>query len=253
MGIRGKILFGFLVLAGMLFLAGGWSIYELTTIGASVQRLLDDNYKSVNAARSMIEALEREDSAILLLLSGNRKEGREIIETADLSFQQEFRIAQKNVTIPGEKAYVDNVEKAYKNYKDLWEKPIVGTARERNLDYYFREVHQSFLDVKSAIERLMTLNDGVMYQTASDLKSRAHRAVMPGVVAILAALVFTFVFNYFINYYLVGPIIRITKGIQAFLDTGETFQAKIETKDELSLLASSLQQLVSRSLNRDEI
>ena len=85
----------------------------------------------------------------------------------------------------------------------------------------------------------------------SVLKNRAHRAVMPGVVAIVAALVFTLVFNYFVNYYLVGPIIRITRGVQAFLDTGETFQAKIETRDELFLLASSLQQLVSRSLNRD--
>jgi cytochrome c peroxidase len=63
-------------------LAGAWSIYELKTVGTSVQRLLDDNYKSINAARLMTEALERKDSAILLLLSGNWTEGREIIESA---------------------------------------------------------------------------------------------------------------------------------------------------------------------------
>jgi len=99
MGIRAKILLGFLILATMLFLAGAWSIYELRTVGTSVQRLLDDNYKSIQAARLMTEALEREDSASLLLLSGNWKEGREIIEAADSSFQQAFEIAQKNVII----------------------------------------------------------------------------------------------------------------------------------------------------------
>ena len=252
MGIRGKILFGFLVLAGMLFLAGGWSIYELMNIGTSVQGLLDDNYRSINAARSMVEALEREDSAILLLISGKRQEGTEIIKNADLSFQQAFMIAQKNITIPGEKSLVDDIEKAYDAFKVLWSEPIIGTDREGNLDQYFRKEHQSFLGVKSEIRNLMTLNDRFMYQTASDLKNRAYRAIMPGIVAIIAALVFSFVFNYFVNYYLVGPIIRISHGIQDFLDTGKTFEVNIETMDEMSLLASSLQQLISRSSNRDE-
>jgi HAMP domain-containing protein len=246
MGLRAKILFGFLILATMLFVAGAWSIYELRTVGTSVQRLLDDNYKSIHAARLMIEALEREDSAVLLLLSGNWKEGREIIEPADSSFQQGFEISQNNVTIPGEKDYVDEIGKAYSAYKELWVKPIVGTERERNLNWYFKEPHQSFLGVKSAVERLMALNHQVMYQTATDLKNRAHRAVIPGVVAILAALVFTLIFNYLVSYYLVSPIIRITEGIQRVLQTNEPFQIKVETNDEMQRLATSLQALVTR-------
>jgi len=246
MGIRIKTLFGFLTLAVMLFLAGGWSIYELSTVGTSVQSLLDDNYKSINAGKMMTEALEREDSAILLLLSGNWAEGRKIIKSADLSFQQGFQIARNNVTIPGEKKYVDEVEEGYRVFKDLWLRPMVGTKREANLNWYFREVHQSFLAVKSAVERLISLNDDVMYQTASNLKNRAHRAVMPGIVAIVSALVFTLVFNYFVNYYLVSPIINLTKGIRKFLETSEPFKVKIETKDELRDLASALQKLVAQ-------
>ena len=252
MGIRIKVLSGFLILACMLFLAGGWSIYELTKIGTSVQALLDDNYRSINATRIMIEALEREDSAVLLLQSGNWDEGREIITSADLSFQEGFGIASRNITIPGEKGYVDKIEAAYKDYKNLWIKPIVGTSSEKNLDWYFREAHPKFQQVKSDVEGLMTLNDEVMYKTASDLKNRAYRAVMPGVVAILSALVFSFVFSYFVNYYLVGPIIRITTGIQNLLDHGKSFNVKIETEDEMKSLADAIQKLVSRE-NKGEI
>jgi hypothetical protein len=54
----------------MLVVAGIWSIYELTRVGTSVQRLLVENCKSINAGKMMIEALEREDSAVLLLLYG---------------------------------------------------------------------------------------------------------------------------------------------------------------------------------------
>lgn len=253
MGIRAKILSGFLILAVMLFLAGAWSVYELSTVGTSVQRLLDDNYKSIDAARLMTEALEREDSAVLLLLSGNWKKGHEIINSADRSFQEGFKIAQNNLTIPGEKNSVDAIEKAYRTYKDLWVRPIVGTVREGNLNWYFQEVHPSFLDVKASVQKLMALNGRVMYQTASGLKNRAHRAVMPGVVAIISALVFTLVFNYLVNYYLVNPIIKITKGIQGFLATGEPPKVKIETEDELNDLASALQELVAQRSKQEAV
>lgn len=77
---------GFLILALMLAVAGAVSIYELKTVGALVQALLDDNYRSITTAKKMTEALERQDSGILLLLSGKWKQGRETITTADNNF-----------------------------------------------------------------------------------------------------------------------------------------------------------------------
>lgn len=246
MGLRTKIVSGFLILTMMLVVAGVWSIYELTTVGTSVQRLLDDNYKSIDAGKMMIEALEREDSAVLLLLSGKWKQGRSIVESGETLFQKGFIIAQNNVTIPGEPAYVEEIEARYKIYKDLWVKPIVDTSKEGNLDWYFQEVHQAFLDVKLSVEKLIALNDQTMYRTASDLKNRAHRAIMPGIVAILAALIFTVIFNFLINYYVVSPIIRTTRGIQRFMETGELPAIQVETEDELFHLVSSIQRLVAQ-------
>ena len=246
MGLRTKILSGFSILAVMLFIAGVWSVYELTNIGISVQRLLDDNYKSINAGRMMIEALEREDSAVLLLLFGKWKEGRSIIGSADSSFQQAFKAAQKNVTIIGEQTYVDAIGSRYKVYKDLWMKPIVDTSKEGNLNWYFQEAHQAFLGVKLSVEKLVALNSQAMYQTASNLKNRAHRAIMPGIIAILSALIFTLIFNFLINYYVVSPIVKITKSLQESLESKKPLSVEIETKDELLDLVSSIDSLVTQ-------
>ena len=225
----------------------------MTTIGTSVENLLNDNYKSVNAAQIMTEALERQDSAILLLQSGKWKEGRDIIESADKSFQKGFLIASMNITIPGEKGYVERVESSYKNFKELWIRPIVGTENEKNLNWYFKEIHPKFLAVKSEVASLMLLNDNVMYKTAMDLKNKARRAVMPGAVAILSALIFSFMFSYFVNYYLVGPIIRITSGIQRVLDYKETFNVKIETNDEMRSLANAILKLAAPDYKDGEL
>ena len=99
MGIRFKILLGFLTLAVMLFIAGVWSIYELNSIGSSVPKLLDENYRSIHAAKKMIEALEREDSAVLLLLLGRWDEGRFLLNTADSLCIKNFDVAYTNITI----------------------------------------------------------------------------------------------------------------------------------------------------------
>jgi HAMP domain-containing protein len=245
MGLRTKILSGFLILTMMLVVAGIWSIYELTAVGTSVQSMLDDNYKSINAGKMMIEALEREDSAVLLLLSGKWEQGRSIIESGDELFQKGFTIAKSNVTIPGEPAYVDQIDAKYKIYK-LWIKPIVDTSREGNLDWYFQEVHQAFQDVKLSVQKLMTLNDYTMYETASALKNRSHRAIMPGIVAILAALIFTALFNFFTNHYVISPIITTTKAVKDFMETGQPPAIQVETQDELQDLVSSVQRLVAQ-------
>jgi hypothetical protein len=99
-GIRFKILSDFLILAMMLCVAGVWSIYELTAMGNSIKGLLDEDYKAISAARVMTEALEREDSALLLLLSGNRKEGREFLKASETSFSEALGTAKNKVTIP---------------------------------------------------------------------------------------------------------------------------------------------------------
>ena len=147
MGLRIKILSGFLILAIMLCVAGVWSIYELRSIGSSVQDLLYDNYKSISAAETMIEALEREDSGVLLLLLGSWREGRSIIESADKTFQKALQIAEGNITIPGEKSIVAEIKLKYSTYKELWAKPIVGTKQEGNLDWYLYDIHKAFAEV----------------------------------------------------------------------------------------------------------
>lgn len=243
MRLRMKILSGFLILAIMLSIAGVWSIYELKTIGTTVQDLLNDNYRSINASKLMIEALEREDSGLLMLLLGNWEQGRKIIASADSLFQNAFAIAANNITIPGEQRYVDSIRTAYQNYKNLWMGPIINFQNQGDINWYSQSLHEPFLAVKKSVNHLATLNDQFMFRTASELQSKANRAIMPGIVAIIAALVFTFLFNFFVNYYFVSPVMKITEGVKKFLERKTPFDVTIETRDEIYDLAASISHL----------
>ncbi|GAB4319218.1 MAG: hypothetical protein Kow0074_08670 [Candidatus Zixiibacteriota bacterium] len=247
MRLRFKVLSGFIVLALMLSMAGAWSIGELNKISTAVQDLLSDNYKSIDASKTMLEALEREDSGILFLMLGRWEEGRDILKEADAHFQSGFETASNNLTIPGEDAYVSVIQSRYAEYKSIWERPIVDTPREGDLNWYFGSVHPSFLSVKSAVNDLMTLNDRTMFETASSLRQQANRALMPGIVAIIAALVFSLMFSYFVNIFVVNPIVRITNNVRRTVEKRVRFDVQPETKDELADLADSIRMLVNRS------
>ena len=243
MKLRMKIMSGFLILVIMLALAGIFSIYELMTISSSVQSLLDDNYKSIIAAKKMIEALERQDSGLLLSISGEGEAGRKMIEKADAEFQSALDIAKNNLTIPNEKDFIEDIDFKYKTYRALLAERLANRSGDYNVAWYFNHGHPAFQAAKTAVDKLMALNDEAMYRTASNLQNRMHRIIMPGIVAIVSALVFAFLFNYFIHRYFVNPIISITNDVQNVLKTGRPSNVEVETDDELKDLTSAIHDL----------
>lgn len=243
MRLRQKIFTGFLILALMLFIAGVWTIYELKNMGSPAQTILDKNHTRMRAAKTMIEALESEDRGILLLLQGNWGEGREIIAAADILFGKELETIVNNITLPGEQAYTDIIRSNYQIYKAVWERPIVDTERQGSLDWYFKTAHESFLDVKSSVNDLMFHNNQLMFDTASNLREKANRSVMPGLIAIISALAFTFLFYFFVNYYFVTPIVKITESVKKYSEQKTPFDVRIETNDEIHDLAESINNL----------
>jgi len=240
MKLRMKILSGFLILVVMLAVAGVYSIYELTSISASVQNLLDDNYKSIDAAKGMIEALEREDSGLLLVISGERLKGNDMLRKADSAFLAALDAAKAHRTIEDETRIISEIESTYQAYKTLWSD---AGELDYDMEWYFEYGHTAFLSAKTPLNELTALNDATMYGTASNLKNRIHRIIMPGIVAVVSALVFALIFNFFINHYFINPLISITKAVQTSLRTRKFANIDIETNDELKDLASAVNDL----------
>lgn len=243
MSLRMKILSGFLILAIMLAGAGVLAIYELHAIGSSVHRLLQDNYRSIDAAQIMSDALEEEDAGILLLIAGKWQEGRAKIDAGDRAFRQALKVAQSNLTVADENRYVARIGAEYANYKASWANVPAAAQEKQTLDWYFKDVHRASKAVNQSVKELIALNDEAMYTTASNLYDRANRAAMPGIVAILSALVFVLVFNYFVHYYVIRPITLLMREVQDNVKTGKPIDIHIETKDELQKLVAAVKEL----------
>ena len=252
MGLRLKILSGFIILVLMLLIAGVWSILEIRSMGSNIDKLLKNNYRSITAAKTMKETLEREDSAILLSILGDKAYSKNILSSADSLFKFSFDLAKANITIEGEEKLVDDVENNYKQFKDYWIQVIWEDKDYKNLEWYSQNIHASFLNTVKSIDNLLNLNDVEMYRTALNLNERSQRAIMPGIVAIIAAIVFTILFNFFINYYVITPIIEITNRVKKFTRSRTPFDYSVETKDELNNLTGAVSILCSHVLAEEQ-
>jgi NtrC-family two-component system sensor histidine kinase KinB len=250
MKLRFKLISAFLTVAMLLIVAGFWSIKGFNELGVSVQGVLDENYQTIRAMHRMGEALERQDSAILLLMQGHWEDGRDQIFKADSVFNHSLKIAQGNITIKGEAGLLSSLEKNYRAYKSIWERPIVSTNREGSLLWYRDTAHVAFQHVKNVIEQVTEMNDNSMYKTASNLETAAERAMMPGIIAIIAAFILTATFSYFISALVVSPIVRMTKRVRSFREGGDLTKLDIHTGDEIQDLADEIRLVAIRKQSK---
>ncbi len=249
--LKSKILLSFMLLVAMLVVAGIISIREFRWLSDTVHGLIQDNYISIEASKKMLDALEREDSGILLLLLGEWEHGRSILKSADSLFLSSFDVAKNNLTEENEADYIKRVENEYSMYKEKWLRPIVGTDKQGDLVWYRCDIHQSFLNTKKAVEDLMTLNQEVMYGEASDLREKSKRAIMPGIISIIAAVVFSLLLNFFITRFFVLPIIKLTEVVKN-LKLGQTY-LKTDTlfNDEIKDLEQAIGDMLLRFSNKE--
>jgi HAMP domain-containing protein len=91
----------------------------------------------------------------------------------------------------------------------------------------------------------MDLNDQTMYRTASELRNRAKKSVMPAIVAMISALIFALIFNFFLNLYIVKPIRQMIDSTRGFISGRPYHEVKTNTRDEISELSANIQDLVN--------
>lgn len=250
--IKNKILAGFALLITILIVAGSLSIYEFTNMGKSVSSLIDDNYKTIADSKTMLEALEREDSGILLLLLGRWEQGREIIQAADSSFQKSLTRAENNITEENEEEYIRKIKDSYSAYKALWKRPIVDTEKEGNIVWYFETLHESFLNTKSAVNGLMELNQKNLYHESTQLKNQSRRAIMPAIIAIISVIIFSIMLNFFITRYFVTPIGKLTDVIKTYNPDNRNYSLDMGFNDEIKQLEEEILNLIDKITKRHE-
>ena len=114
--LRKKIFIGYGITLVLMVLVLVWAFINLWDLGQASDAILKENYKSILAAENMVYAIERQDSAILLVFVGYEEQGWKQFRENESEFFQWLARAKDNITVEGEETIVKNIETGYSSY-----------------------------------------------------------------------------------------------------------------------------------------
>jgi NtrC-family two-component system sensor histidine kinase KinB len=246
--LRSKVLTGYGLALCLIFAVIVWSLVNMKRLGKAAEAILKENYESILAAENMIDSIERQDSAILLLMLNYPEESIKQFRENENHFLLWLGRAKDNITIPGEGKIIDDIDKGYSaylvNFSSL--QATVRSDTAKAAAFYHETVLPSFTSVRDSCIQLREINQQTMFSAsnrAADVATRAFWSVFTiGSISVVAALGFSLLLANFI----VKPVHQIIEATQRISKGDYDVEVKSESRDEIGMMAEDFNMMVKR-------
>jgi NtrC-family two-component system sensor histidine kinase KinB len=243
-----KILVGYGIVLILMVVIIAWSLVNLLRLGRASDAILTENYKSILAAQNMINALERQDRAMLLLMLGYTEEGLAQFREDEAQFLQWLGRAKENITIEGEENILGSIERGYSTYlvdfSDLG--PKAQTSPAEGVAFYQETILPAFNLVRNECVQLRQLNEQTMVRASNRAARIAQRAVWSVSIIGLAAVGLGLAFSLLLSHRLVRPLRQLTGATQKLADGDYNVRVGAHSSDELGDLAFDFNMMAER-------
>lgn len=248
MSLRSKILVGNGVALALVVLVCIWAVSNLWRLGAATDRILRENYQSILAAESMTGALERQDSAVLLMALGLTDEGIAQFREHESQFLQWLGRAKGNITIPGEGDLLKRLEEGYTSYLTAFShlRGIPPTQRQQLVTFYLKAMLPVFKTVRAECERLREINEKNMFEFSEKAGFMAHRAVWSTAAIGGGAVLVGLAFSLWLTALLVKPIRQMTTATAEIASGNYDVHIEHPSGDELGGLARDFMEMAHK-------
>ena len=248
MSLRSKILAGNGVALALVVVVCIWAVSNLWHLGAATDRILRENYLSILAAESMTGALERQDSAVLLMSLGLTDEGMGQFRQHESQFLQWLGRAKGNITIPGEGDLLKRLEDGYASYLTAFSRlrDMPHMERQQLVTFYSKNMLPIFKTVRAECGRLREINEKNMFEYSERAGLMAHRAVWSTMAIGGGAVLVGLAFSLWLTALLVKPIRQMTWATAEIAAGNYEVQIEHPSGDELGGLARDFMEMAHK-------
>ncbi len=246
--LRKKIFIGYGTTLVLMILILAWAFVNLWKLGQASDAILKENYKSILAADNMVYAIERQDSAILLIFAGYQEEGWNQFRENESQFFQWLGRAKDNITVEGEDKIVNTVEAEYSKYVDRVSEliPVSIAGARKTGTIYHETILPSFLSVRNACIRLREINQQNMFKVSDRARYIAKRAIGSMAVIGIAAVGIGIGFSLLLSNLLTKPVRQMVDATQKIAEGNYDIQISAHSSDELGHLAEEFSSMTKK-------
>ena len=238
MKLKNKILLGYGLSLALIIAVGGWGITNLRRLGKASEAILKENYNSILAAENTIEALERQDSAILLFLLENKDRGSQQFRQNQIEFLKWLGRAEGNVTIPGEAEIITGIEEAYQDYLTAFFR--LQQQNNPTTEEYYESIIPIFEQIRDRSNRLRNVNQSAMQAASANAQQISSQAIWSMAIAGATAAGIGLGFSLLLTRRIVRPLTEMTTATEKIASGDYDIALQVKSKDELGMLAREI-------------
>lgn len=236
--LRRKFLLGYGTALAGLVVVTAWAFASLSQLGAASDAILRENYRSILAAENMVDAVERQDSAVLLLLLGEAQAGLAQFREHEGPFFQWLGRAKDNITIAGEREILERIETGYEDYlRRVSDLAGAGPPNAGGAAPYREALFPAFSAIRAACIELREINERTMFAASERARSIARRARWTLVLVGTAAVGLGLAFSLVLSALLVRPLRRMTEAAARLAQGDHEVEVPSRSTDEVGQLA----------------
>jgi NtrC-family two-component system sensor histidine kinase KinB len=244
MKLRTKLLIGYLEFVLALGVLGAWSARTLLEMSAVSGRIISENYDSVVAAQQMKESLERQDSAALFDLLGQRERARRQDDEHRVRFDAALAKAAANITETGEADVVDAIRRDRDDYYRRFDAFLDATGNRTAV--YFESLEPTFDAVRSESDRLLRLNQEAMRRKADSASRIARRWFAITLTLAFGLMAVGVVVQMRLSRSVLGPVRQLTETTTRMAAGDLDATVSVASRDEIGMLANGFNRMAQR-------
>ncbi|MDX6712471.1 MAG: two-component system, NtrC family, sensor histidine kinase KinB [Blastocatellia bacterium] len=258
MGLRTKLILGYMIFVVAIMGLGGWSALRIREMGGVSRRIIADNYDSVIAAQTMIESLQRQDSATLFALLGQQDRALQQLNEHRARFDNALEKESRNITEFGEQSLVDAIRRDRDRYYQLADNLLSDIAKTQNSRSsaavtnslaqtdYFGRLEPQFNRLHGDCEAVLQLNQRAMRaksEAAAQVASRWFHLTLTIAGALVLAGIWL---SFFLTNRIILPLRQLTATTVRIASGDLNAEAEIASHDEVGLLAAEYNRMAER-------
>jgi NtrC-family two-component system sensor histidine kinase KinB len=222
----------------LITVAGGaWSVFMFSRLSKAVGQTLRESQETIDLTASLANALEREDDALLLALSGKVRNARSEVAQQRQDFDDAYTRLLPRLRDGEEQETGRALEEHVNSYRHAGDTLLAGAAQASANEQYHQQVNPALRKAVADCGRIRELNFQAMQQVGVEASDETRRS--SGIVAgiALVALGLSTLVMLRLAHGILQPVYELTRSVEAIRRDDFKYRVQVESEDELGQLA----------------
>ena len=245
MKLKTILLWGYFLMAALIVALSAFSIYFIERLNSASEKILKDNYLSIESVNKMINNLDVIDNSQAILLSKKKPEketSRKELSEAKMIFQKYLLICEGNITEEGEGELIKKLKQQYEIYISKIEETDTTASEEKYINVLIPEYRK----VKILCYDLLNLNEIGMLKKNENAKLISRETEIYMLVVAGISLLFVIIIIVKAPSTIIQPILELTEKVEAISQRKYSERIEVKSENEVGILARSFNKMAEK-------